>query len=284
MKIITEQMIEGFTSFLIEDEKSENTIKKYVRDIKAFSVWMKGGEATKQKILEYKRRLCEKYSESSVNSIISSLNSFFDYLNWYNLRVKSVKIQKQIFANKEREITKDEYRKILDAALRNKNKRMYFLIQTICNTGIRISELKFITVEAVKSGRAIINCKGKIRIVILTEELCKLLKSYISEKKIKSGSVFITKSGRPLDRSNIWSELKKLSEIAGVSGKKVFPHNFRHLFARTFYSVSKDIVRLADVLGHSNVNTTRIYIMETWEMHRRQLQKLDLLCNEKVTT
>lgn len=186
-------------------------------------------------------------------------------------------MQKRIFIPKEKELTKSEYERLLAVDKSRKNKRLYMLMQTICSTGIRVSELEFITVEAVKIGRAEINCKGKIRIVILPYQLCRMLKTYIKEENITSGSVFVTKSGKPLDRSNIWSDMKKLCEAAGVSKDKVFTHNLRHLFARTYYSIQKDIVRLADILGHSSVNTTRIYTMESGEVHRKQIQCLGLL-------
>ena len=209
--------------------------------------------------------------------MLSSLNRFFTYNEWFDCRVKQLKIQKQIFVSEKKELTKAEYNKLLQAALSQDNRRLYMLMQTICSTGIRVSELQYITVEAVNNGQAVIRCKGKMRVVMLTHELCKALKSYLREEKIKSGSVFVSKNGNPLNRSNIWHDMKKLCEAAGVDKNKVFPHNLRHLFARTYYSIEKDIVRLADILGHSNINTTRIYTIETGEIHRKQLQKLGLL-------
>ena len=184
------------------------------------------------------------------------------FMNWYDLRVKTLKIQRRIFADKEKELTKAEYERLLTAAKNKKNERLYYLMQTIGSTGVRISELKYVTCEAVNTGQAIINCKGKIRQVFLPKQLCKMLKSYIKQQHIKSGSVFITKNGKPLDRSTVWKMLKGLCESANVARSKVFPHNFRHLFAKTFYSLQKDIVRLADILGHSSIETTRIYTME----------------------
>lgn len=217
------------------------------------------------------------YAPRSVNSILSSLNSLFDYLGWHDCKVKTLKIQKQIFADKDKELTKAEYTRLLKAAKNKKNERLYYLMQTICSTGIRVSELKYITVEAVNLKQVNINCKGKIRTVILPVELCKILKGYIKEYGIKKGAVFISKNGKPLDRSNIWSDMKKLCDSAGVPRSKVFPHNLRHLFARTYYSLERDIVRLADILGHSSVNTTRIYTMESGEVHRRQIERMNLL-------
>ena len=228
-------------------------------------------------VIEYKQKIVGEYAPRSVNSMLSSLNSFFIWNEWHDCTVKTLKIQKQIFADKDKELTKEEYERLLAAAEKKSNCRLYMLMQTICATGIRISELKHITVSAVKSGQALINCKGKMRVVIIPKQLCKMLKTYIREHNIKSGAVFVSKNGRPLDRSNVWKMLKSLCESAGVSKNKVFPHNFRHLFARTFYSLQKDIVRLADILGHSNVNTTRIYTMETGEVHRNLIQKLGLI-------
>lgn len=277
MKKITSELVQIFKEHLINDEKADATIEKYIHDINVFMVWLSGSEVNKSIVLEYKQELINKYAPASVNATISSLNSFFNFNEWYDCKVRALKIQKQIFASKDKELTKAEYERLLIAAKHKKNQRLYFLMQTICSTGIRVSELKFVTVEAVLSGQAYINCKGKMRVVILTKQLCKMLKNYIKENKIISGSVFITKTGKPLDRSNIWSDLKKLCESAGVDKEKVFPHNLRHLFARTYYSLQKDIVRLADILGHSNVNTTRIYTMESGDVHRKQLQKLGLL-------
>ena len=277
MRKITNEHIESFKNYLIEEEKSENTIEKYIRDVTFFMNWLCGREVTKILALEYKKELCDKYAPASVNGAISSLNSFFGFMEWHDIRIKSLKIQKQIFSNKDKELTKTEYERLLTAAKAKKNQKLYYLMQTICSTGIRISELRYITTSAVKSGQAIINCKGKMRIVILPKELCKMLKSYIKNNDIKSGSVFVSRNGKPLDRSFVWKLLKSLCKAAKVSKDKVFPHNFRHLFARTYYSLQKDIVRLADILGHSSVNTTRIYTMSTDDVCRRQIQKLGLL-------
>ena len=277
MRQITNELIENFKIDLVEEEKAQATIEKYIRDILAFVEWLSGRTVEKQTVLEYKQTLIEKYAPASVNSVLSSLNRFFAFAQWFNCKVKSIKIQKQVFAKQERELTKAEYDRLLAAALHKDNKRLYLLMQTICSTGIRVSELKFITVEAVKAQKAIINLKGKTRSVFLPDMLCKMLLRYIKEEKIKSGSVFVSKNGRPLDRCNIYHDMKKLCESANVDRSKVFPHNLRHLFARTYYSLEKDISRLADILGHSSVNTTRIYTMETGEIHRKQIQKLGLL-------
>lgn len=262
MRKITDERIQKFREYLVNEEKSSATLEKYIHDVNVFMLWCDRKELSKELVLRYKQELIQKYAPASVNSILSSLNSLFVFSEWYDLKVKAVKIQRQIFANQEKELTKAEYERLLDAARQKKNQRLYLLLQTICSTGIRVSELKFITIEAIKYGSATINCKGKMRVVILPQKLCKLLKRYAAEKKITSGAVFVSKNGKPLDRSNIWSDMKKLCESAGVSKSKVFPHNLRHLFARTYYSLQKDVVRLADILGHSSVNTTRIYTME----------------------
>jgi len=277
MKKITEKLIKNFRNYLINEEKSDATLEKYIRDIGAFLAWLCGRGVDKQTVIEYKAYLVENYKPASVNSVLSSLNSFFIYNEWYDCKVKSLKIQKQIFASKDKELTKAEYERLLDAAKSKKNERLYLLMQTICSTGIRVSELRFVTVAAVNTGVASINCKGKLRQVFLPKALCKVLARYIREQKITSGSVFVSRTGKPLDRSNIWSDMKKLCESAGVSKDKVFPHNLRHLFARTYYSLQKDIVRLADILGHSSVDTTRIYTKETGEVHKRQIEKMGLL-------
>ncbi|MBQ8808511.1 MAG: tyrosine-type recombinase/integrase [Clostridia bacterium] len=269
--------MECFKEYLLTEEKTPATIAKYLHDVREFAKWSMGKEITKTLILEYKAHLLHSLSPGSVNSMLSSLNSFFYYLKEPQLKVKLLKIQRNIFLDKEKELTKAEYERLLRAAKEKENSRLYFVMQTICSTGIRVSELSFITVEAVKQGQAQINCKGKLRRIILPKALCKMLEQYIKERKIESGSVFVTKNGKPLDRSNICHDMKKLCDSANVEQGKVFPHNLRHLFARTYYSIEKDIVRLADILGHSSINTTRIYTMETGDVHRAQIQRLGLL-------
>lgn len=277
MKRITNELISTFEKRLTDEEKSAATVSKYLHDIEVFAVWVGEHDLEKSVVLEYKAELCERYAPASVNAALSSLNRFFDFCGWHELRVKNLKIQRQIFATTEKELSKAEYERLLTAAKSKKNERLYLLMQTICSTGIRVSELRFITVEAVERGIAEINCKGKRRQVFLPKDLRKMLGRYIREQSRKSGAVFVTKNGNPLDRSNIWSDMKALCKAANVSEKKVFPHNLRHLFARTFYSIQKDVVRLADILGHSSVNTTRIYTMETGVIHRRQIEKMGLL-------
>ena len=276
-RVVTKALAEKFRAYLYEEEKSENTIEKYLRDVRFFAENVGNKKLHKSDVLEYKHTLCQRYAPRSVNSVISSLNAFFMFAEWYELKIKTLKIQKQIFADKKRELEKSEYEKLLTAAKDKKNERLYYLMLTIASTGLRVSEIRYVTVDAVKNGEAVINCKGKIRQVFLPKKLCVMLQSYVKSPGIKSGSVFVSKNGNPLNRCNIWKMLKLLCESANVDKSKVFPHNFRHLFARTFYSLQKDIVRLADILGHSSINTTRIYTMETGEIHRRQIQHLGLL-------
>ena len=277
MRHITEAEIAAFEEYLIGEERARATVAKYLRDVRDFYEWIGDGDVCKVALVAYKEALCDRYAPASVNAAISSLNGFFRFLEWHDLRVKSLRIQRQIFAAEEKELSRGEYERLLEAAGKRGNERLCLLMQTICSTGIRVSEVQDITVSAVERGYAEINCKGKRRRVLLPKRLCSALRSYARKRKIKGGAVFVTRNGNPLDRSNIWSEMKQLCRAAGVSAAKVFPHNLRHLFARTYYSAQKDIVRLADLLGHSSVNTTRIYTMETGEVHRRQIQELGLL-------
>ncbi len=277
MKKITTRNIAGFKNYLTEEEKSDATIEKYLRDIKAFTEWLGGRQVDKKTVLEYKAYLVENYMPASVNSVLSSLNSFFECNEWYDCKVKLLKIQKQLFSSAEKELTKAEYKRLLCASRRNGDERLYLLMQTICACGIRVSELRYITVENLRREKAHINMKGKMRVVIIPKKLCGMLLKFARKEKISSGSVFISKNGNPLDRSNIWKMMKSLCKTANVAEKKVFPHNLRHLFARTFYSLRKDVFRLADILGHSSINTTRIYTMETGDVHCKQIQELGLL-------
>lgn len=277
MRKLNKKLIDDFKRHLIEEERTQTTIEKYVRDISFFYKWCRNNEITKTIVLEYKQVLCQKYAPTSVNSIISSINSFFEFAGWHELKIRTLKIQKQIFLNKDKELTKQEYERLLNAARKKGNKRLMLIMQTICSSGIRVSELKFVTCEAVIREFAEIKSKGKIRRVFLPKSLCVILKRYIREQKLTGGSVFVSRTGKPIDRSNIWSDMKKLCDEAAVLREKVFPHNLRHLFARTFYTIEKDIVRLADILGHSSINTTRIYTMETGEIHQRKIQKLGLV-------
>ena len=282
MTLEHEQTIRLFQSHLIEEEKSQATRDKYTRDITAFFTWLGDRPLDKQAVLDYKAHIQTEYAPASVNSMLSSLNSLFSFMERHDLHVRTLKIQRQIFLPKERELTRTEYDRLLAAARKAGNHRLFWLMQTVCSTGIRISELFFITAEAVGKGHADIDCKGKRRRVFLPKDLCQGLRRYMASRGIKKGPVFVTRNGRPVDRSNVWSEMKAICAKAGVLCKKVFPHNLRHLFARVHYSLYKDIARLADILGHSNINTTRIYTMESGEVHARQVQRMGLLWAPQV--
>ena len=264
--------MENFKAYLTESEKSELTVEKYLRDVRRFLAWLGNKPLEKGRVLEYKAELLGKYAVSSANSVISSLNSYFDFLDRGDCRVKAVKQQRRVFLPEEKELSRREYENLLRAA--EGKPRLCLLMQTICATGIRVSEHRFITVEAAKAGCAEVRLKGKCRRVLLPKRLCRALLRYAKTHHIYKGSIFITATGKPLNRCNIWAEMKKLCDTAGVRREKVFPHNLRHLFARTFYSLEKDIVRLADILGHSSINTTRIYTMESGEIHRRQIERM----------
>ena len=217
------------------------------------------------------------YAVATINSMLTAVNGFFRFMGWEECRVRPLRRQRRIFCDEKKELTKEEYFCLLSAAEERGNQRLYCILQTIAATGIRISELPFITAEALKAGRAEVNCKGKLRVIFLTKKLCRTLRQYCRQQGILSGSVFVTKSGRPVNRSNIWAEMKKLCESAGVAAEKVFPHNLRHLFARTFYRMEKDIAKLADLLGHTSIETTRIYLMESGREHERQIGRLGLV-------
>ena len=277
-KILTEEMAKAFGKYLRREEKSENTVKKYLRDVRAFAAYLNGAEVTKETVITFKSKLLgESYSVRSINSMLASLNGLFSFLGWEDCRVKSVKLQRQIYCPEEKELTKAEYIRLVHTAKQKGNERLNLILQTICGTGIRVSELQYITVEAVKNGEAIVALKGKTRSVFLVKELRKKLIRYAAKQNIQSGAVFITRTGKPMNRTNIWREMKGLCRQAGVNPKKVFPHNLRHLFARTFYGIEKDIAKLADILGHSSINTTRIYIISTGSEHRRRMEHMRLI-------
>lgn len=257
--MVTEEMIGKFKNYLRLEEKSENTVEKYIRDIKAFWQYIGTEIVTKELAIAYKEQLLSNnYAVRSVNSMIASLNSFFTFVGCEHLKIKTIKEQRQIFCSEDKELTKEEYTRLLNTAESKGNKRLNLILQTICGTGICVSELKFITVEAVKKGEAFVFCKGKRRSAFIVKALQKKLLRYATEQKIKSGSIFITRTGKPVSRTNIWRDMKKLCKSANVNPNKVFPHNLRHLFARVFYGIEKDIAKLADILGHSSINTTCI--------------------------
>ena len=276
-RILTADIIEDFRKNLELQEKSTSTIEKYTRDVKAFSAYTENAAITKEKVIAYKKYLRNNYAVRSVNSMLASINSLFSFLGWHDLRVKSLKLQQQVFCPEEKELTKAEYARLCKTAERKHNERLNLILQTICGTGIRVSELQFITVEAVKNGEAIVNCKAKTRAVFIVKELKQKLLRYAAEQNKKSGIIFVTRRGKPISRTNIWREMKDLCEEANVNPKKVFPHNLRHLFARVFYGIEKDIAKLADILGHSSINTTRIYIISTGTEHRKRMENMRLI-------
>lgn len=276
-KELTQEIISDYKNHLILEERSCATVEKYIRDVKAFAVYLSGAEITKETVIGYKKHLQEHYAVRSVNSMLASINSLFAFLGWHELRVKSIKLQRQIFCPEEKELSKAEYTRLCIAAEKKHNKRLNLILQTICGTGIRVSELKYITVEAVKQGEANVSCKAKNRWVFIVKDLQKKLLRYAAEQGIKSGIIFATRTGKPISRTSIWREMKALCNEAEVNPQKVFPHNLRHLFARVFYRIEKDIAKLADILGHSSINTTRIYIISTGTEHRRRMENMRLI-------
>lgn len=276
--IIRMTLLDTFKRELINEEKGDLTIEKYIRDVSAFFLTMgEGAVVTKEKVIQYKRKLMEQYTPSSVNSMLAAINRFFKMMEWYDCTVRSLKIQRNSFRSEKQELTIGEYKKLLKTAKDHKDERMYLLIETLGATGIRISELPFITVEAVMQGRANVSLKGKTRMVLLPMELRRKLRAYARQKKISTGSLFVTRSGRQMDRSNILHAMKKLALEAGVAPEKVYPHNLRHLFACTYYQKEKDLSHLADLLGHSNINTTRIYTCISGEAQEVKLKNLGLV-------
>ena len=276
-KVITQSTLVNFENYLRSDEKSKNTIEKYIRDVRVFMEFVKLRELSKTLVVEFKASLAERYEVTSANSMIAAVNAFLRFMGWADCCIKQFKIQKKAFCPEEKELTKAEYIRLVNTAKGKGNGRLYLILQTLCGTGIRVGELQFITVEAIRKGEAVVSCKNKTRTVFIVRALQKKLLKYNKNNDITTGSVFITKSGKPMSRCNIWREMKALCEQAGVSPDKVFPHNLRHLFARTFYDIEKDIAKLADILGHSSINTTRIYIITTGVEHKRKMEKMRLI-------
>lgn len=277
-RFLSEELIEQFGKHLVLEEKSERTVEKYLRDVRAFAAYAEQAEIGKETVIRYKQHLLEsEYAVRSINSMLASLNSLLAWLGWHDCRVKALKTQKQIFCPEEKELSKAEYLRLVNTAMQTGNERLNLILQTICGTGIRVSELEFITVEAAHCGEAIVSCKGKTRSVFLVKQLQKKLLRYCAKQGIVSGCIFITRTGKPISRTNIWREMKALCEQANVDPHKVFPHNLRHLFARVFYGLEKDIAKLADILGHSNINTTRIYIISTGTEHRQRMESMRLV-------
>lgn len=280
---LTAAHIQNYTRYLREQERAPATIQKYVHDLTALLGWLDGAPITKVALIAWKEALTAAHAPATVNAMLAAVNGFLSWMGWRECAVKLLKIQKSLFCDESRELTRAEYARLVRAAEQKENQRLSLIIQTICATGIRVSELKFITAEAVVTGRAEIVNKGKRRTVFLPAKLRRLLREYLRAQKISAGTetvcraVFVTRTGRPLDRSNIWRDMKRLCESAGVEPSKVFPHNLRHLFARTYYAIERDLSRLADILGHSSVNTTRIYTVESGAIHARQLERMGLV-------
>ncbi len=275
-RIITEGAIDQYRQALIREEKSTATVEKYLRDVRAFFVFAGPVPLTKELVMAYKRHLTDQgYAVRSINSMVGSVNSLLAFLGCPECRVKAIRQQRQIYCAEERELSKAEYLRLLEAA--EKKPQLRLVMETICGTGIRISELRYFTVEAVRRGEVTVTCKAKTRRILLPQKLQRLLLAYARKSGIRSGHIFITRGGAPLDRSNIWTQMKRLCQAAGVLASKVFPHNLRKLFARTFYGLEKDIAKLADILGHSSIDTTRIYIMSTGMEHREKIERLGLV-------
>lgn len=275
---ITEKDILNFESFLKSEEREKATIEKYLREVRSFGEWMGERTVTKEAVIEWKECLQKKgNAPSTVNAKLSALNGFFTYMGWEQCRVKFLRIQRQMFRTQSKELTREEYERLLDAARSEGKERLALLMETICATGIRVSELAYITAEAVQQSRVEIELKGKIRVILIPKKLCQKLLKYMKEQEITSGEIFLTKGGKGLSRRQIWREMKELCKKTDVESSKVFPHNLRHLFATSFYKICKDIVKLADVLGHSSVETTRIYLLTAGEEHARQLEMMKLV-------
>ena len=274
----TQQAIESYRRWLIGMERSRGTISQYLRDIQSLYLFLpEGQDLDREQVQLWKASLAEKgLAPSTINAALTAVNGFFRFMHWEELTVRLLRRQKQLFRDNERELTRKEYMRLVQTAARQGKNRLSLIMQSICATGIRISELRFLTVEALHTGRAMVDCKGKNRVVLIPNELKRMLMRYVKEKGILSGSVFVTKKGRPVDRSNVWHEMKKLCQQAGVNARKVFPHNLRHLFAVTFYRQQKDLAKLADILGHSSIETTRIYAMESGAEHQRMINALHL--------
>ena len=276
--ILRSDQIILFEDCLRMQERELSTIEKYLRDVRFFMHWATGYRVTKDVVSSWKEQLHKSgYKPETINSKLSALNKFFSFMGWPECRVKYLKIQRRLFRSTERELTKEEYEHLLETAQSHGRMRLALLIETICATGIRVSEVKYITAEAIRSGRADIALKGKIRTILLPGKLCRKLQKYARKQKITSGEIFLTRSGKGISRRQIWAEMKSLCRKANVAPSKVFPHNLRHLFARTFYRACRDVAKLADVLGHSSIETTRIYLISTGVEHARQLERLGLI-------
>lgn len=275
-RVLLNNQIQNFAEYLIKEEKSTATYEKYLRDVRSFLVFAGENKITKELVMEWKKSLVDRgYAIRSVNSMLASVNSFMTFLGRQECKVKNIRLQRQSYCPENKELTKTEYMQLLKAS--GTNVRLNLVLQTICGTGIRVSELRYFTVAAVRRGEVTVNCKSKNRTILIPDKLKKMLLLYAKQMQISVGEIFVGKNGKPLDRSSIWRQMKLLCKKAGVKESKVFPHNLRKLFARTFYNIEKDIAKLADILGHDSINTTRIYLMSTGTEHRRKIERLGLI-------
>lgn len=274
---LTTTDLAAYAAHLKNEERSPATIEKYLRDTAAFARWLGGAIVTKERVSAWKAQLiASDYAPATINAMLSAVNSLFRFLGWEECRVKFLKVQRRAFRDDRRELSRSEYERLVATARAQGRERLALLMEAICSTGVRVSEVRYLTVEAAKIGQAEIRLKGKIRVVLLPRKLCRKLLKFAAKNKTASGEIFLTKSGKGLSRRQIWAEMKRLCQAAGVAPTKVFPHNLRHLFARTFYQVCRDVVKLADVLGHSSIDTTRIYLLSTGTEHTRVLEQMHL--------
>ena len=275
----TVEQIREFSRYLREEERETATIDKYSRDVKDFFIWLKDREISRERMGEWRGYLLQAGRKPvTINGKLSALNKFFSFLGRNDCRTKYLKIQRRLFRSTEKQLSKQEYIRLMETAHSLGRERLALLMETICATGIRVSEVKYITAEAIRAGRTEIALKGKIRTILLPGKLCRKLKKYAGKRKIVSGEVFLTRNGKGMSRRQIWAEMKSLCEKAGVAPSKVFPHNLRHLFAQTFYRVCRDVAKLADVLGHSSIETTRLHLISTEAEHVRQMERMALTC------
>lgn len=270
--------IDAFCHYLREDERGPATIRQYLRNVADFAAWLDRRPVCKEYVIQWKEHLQKKGQQPvTVNGKLSALNKFFSFLGWNDCRVKHLRIQRRMFRSTGRDLAKEEYTRLVETARALGKERLALLIETICSTGIRVSEVQYITVEAAQAGQTTLSLKGKLRTILLPGKLCRKLLKYARKKKIVSGEIYLTRNGKRLQRQQIWAEMKALCSKADVEQTKVFPHNLRHLFAQLFYRTCHDVVKLADVLGHSSIDTTRIYLISTGAEHARQLERLELI-------